>query len=44
MKFQPPIPVLRILDVDLAKAFYGNWLGFTLDWTHQFEPGFPSYL
>ena len=35
MKLEPPIPVLRIFDVALAKAFYVDWLGFALDWMHR---------
>lgn len=44
MAFHPPIPVLRIFDVVLAKAFYIDWLGFRLDWEHQFEFNTPKYL
>ncbi|HSD38070.1 MAG TPA: glyoxalase superfamily protein [Rhodocyclaceae bacterium] len=44
MNLKPAIPVLRIFDVDLAKAFYVDWLGFTLDWAHEFGPTFPKYL
>lgn len=44
MTFHPPIPVLRIFDVALAKAFYVDWLGFRLDWEHQFESNTPKYL
>jgi catechol 2,3-dioxygenase-like lactoylglutathione lyase family enzyme len=44
MNLQAAIPVLRIFDVDMAKAFYLDWLGFTLDWTHEFGPTFPKYL
>ena len=44
MTLQPPIPVLRIFDLALAKAFYVDWLGFKVDWEHRFEPGAPAYL
>ena len=44
MTLQPPIPVLRIFDLALAKAFYVDWLGFRVDWEHRFEPGAPVYL
>jgi hypothetical protein len=40
----PPIPVLRIFDPALAKRFYIEWLGFTIDWEHQFGPDFPHYI
>lgn len=44
MTLQPPIPVLRIFDAALAKAFYLRWLGFALDWEHQLDAGSPRYL
>jgi catechol 2,3-dioxygenase-like lactoylglutathione lyase family enzyme len=44
MTLQPPIPVLRIFDLVLAKAFYLDWLGFKLDWEHQLASGAPKYL
>jgi catechol 2,3-dioxygenase-like lactoylglutathione lyase family enzyme len=39
-----PIPILRIFDVDKAKAFYVDYLGFQFDWEHRFEPDAPAYL
>jgi uncharacterized glyoxalase superfamily protein PhnB len=30
-------PVLRIFDVDKAKEFYIDFLGFQVDWEHRFE-------
>jgi catechol 2,3-dioxygenase-like lactoylglutathione lyase family enzyme len=39
-----PIPVLRIFDGALARAFYLDWLGFKPDWEHRFGPDFPLYL
>jgi len=41
---QKNIPVLRIFDVAKAKEFYINWLGFKIDWEHQFELGMPYYF
>ena len=38
------IPILRIFDVAKAKEFYIDWLGFTIEWEHQFEPGMPYYF
>ena len=29
---RPPIPVLRMYDVDATKRFYVDYLGFDLDW------------
>ena len=44
MTLEPPIPVLRVFDVTLAKAFYVDWLGFKLDWEHQTGAGGPRYI
>ena len=44
MNLQPAIPILRIFDADLARQFYVEWLGFRLDWTHQFERLLPKYM
>ncbi len=32
-------PILRMFNYDKAIEFYINWLGFNLDWTHEFEVG-----
>lgn len=37
------VPVLRIQDEGIARGFYLDYLGFTLDWEHRFEPGMPLY-
>jgi catechol 2,3-dioxygenase-like lactoylglutathione lyase family enzyme len=42
--FSAPIPVVRIFDVDKAKAFYIDYLGFANDWEHEFAPGMPKYF
>lgn len=42
--FQKNIPVLRIFDVAKAKEFYIEWLGFAIEWEHQFENGMPYYI
>ncbi|MEK7793391.1 MAG: glyoxalase superfamily protein [Candidatus Hydrogenedentota bacterium] len=44
MEFKPPIPILRVFDHVLAKKFYVDWLGFTLDWEHQFDGSGPRYM
>jgi catechol 2,3-dioxygenase-like lactoylglutathione lyase family enzyme len=41
--FGPANPILRIFDVDKAKEFYLDFLGFTLDWEHRFGDNFPLY-
>ncbi len=37
-------PILRMFDVERAKEFYFDYLGFMLDWEHQFEKDFPIYM
>lgn len=32
-------PTFRIFDHDKAVEFYISWLGFKIDWVHEFEPG-----
>ena len=39
----PSIPIIRIFSTSLAKSFYLEYLGFTLDWEHHFEPDLPLY-
>ena len=43
MRLAPAIPIIRIFSEDKAKKFYLDFLGFTLQWEHRFEPGFPLY-
>ena len=38
------IPVLRIFDYAKAIEFYVGWLGFAIQWEHEFEPGTPKYI
>ncbi|GAA4784462.1 glyoxalase superfamily protein [Olivibacter ginsenosidimutans] len=38
------IPILRIFDVEKAKEFYVQWLGFQVDWEHRYGDNFPLYL
>lgn len=42
--FSPAIPVFRIFSVEKAREFYLDFLGFTLDWEHRFEPDLPVYM
>lgn len=44
MKLQVIIPILRIFDVEKAREFYLDYLGFKLDWEHRFEDTFPLYM
>lgn len=39
----PAIPLIRIFSEAKAKEFYVDFLGFSLDWEHRFEPGLPLY-
>jgi uncharacterized glyoxalase superfamily protein PhnB len=44
MQVQQTIPLLRIFDVEQARAFYTGFLGFQVDWEHRFEPTLPIYM
>ena len=41
---QTAIPVLRMLDEEVAKAFYLDYLGFETDWACRFAPDAPVYM
>ena len=43
MSLGAPIPILRIFDEGVARRFYVDFLGFTVDWEHRFEAGLPLY-
>lgn len=43
MTFKPPVPILRMFDYDKAKEFYIDFLGFHLDWEHNYDTDFPMY-
>ncbi|MBN4081567.1 VOC family protein [bacterium AH-315-C07] len=38
------IPTFRILDLEIAKDFYVQLLGFIIDWEHRFGPDEPVYM
>ncbi len=38
------IPILRSFDEGKAREFYVDFLGFSIDWEHRFEPGTPLYM
>jgi uncharacterized glyoxalase superfamily protein PhnB len=44
MTFGRTTPILRIFDESKAREFYVDFLGFTVDWEHRFEPGLPIYM
>lgn len=44
IRFIRTVPILRIFSVEKAKEFYCDFLGFTVNWEHTFEPGTPVYM
>lgn len=38
------VPILRSFDEGKAREFYVDFLGFSVDWEHRFEPGTPLYM
>lgn len=38
------VPILRIQDESLAREFYVDYLGFTVQWEHRFEESLPLYM
>lgn len=44
MPSQRVIPALRITDYERSKRYYAETLGFTVEWEHRFEPGFPVFM
>lgn len=40
----PVVPILRMFDIDVTRAFYLDYLGFTVDWEHRFAADLPLYL
>jgi catechol 2,3-dioxygenase-like lactoylglutathione lyase family enzyme len=41
---QNVIPQLRITDADRSRAFYVEYLGFSVDWEHRFGHGYPVFM
>lgn len=44
LRFLTAVPILRIFDVAKAKEFYLEFLGFELDWSHQYSDELPVYM
>lgn len=44
MPFHAVTPILRSFDEAKAREFYVDFLGFTVDFEHRFEPGTPLYM
>lgn len=43
VRLESAIPIVRIFSVEKAKEFYLDFLGFTMEWEHRFEPELPLY-
>src|SRR5438067_13515384 len=43
MQLTQAIPLIRIFDEAKAREYYLDFLGFTMEWEHRFEPGLPLY-
>jgi len=44
ISFRQTIPILRIFDVQKAREFYCDFLGFSVAMEHRFEPDLPLYM
>jgi len=42
--FAPPIPTLRMYDVEKTREFYLDFLGMTVDFEHRFEAKAPLFM
>ncbi|MGY5956466.1 glyoxalase superfamily protein [Kosakonia sp. BK9b] len=42
--FNTSIPILRIFDVRKAQEFYLEFLSFSVEFEHRFEPNLPLYM
>jgi hypothetical protein len=44
INFSQPTSILRMFDVQKARAFYLDYLGFQVNWEHRFGDNFPLYM
>lgn len=44
VSFIKTIPILRIFDERKAREFYLDFLSFSIEFEHRFEPGLPLYM
>jgi catechol 2,3-dioxygenase-like lactoylglutathione lyase family enzyme len=44
VEFHRTIAILRMFDIEKAKEFYVDFLGFKVDWEHRFEAHLPLYM
>lgn len=42
--FERTVPILRMFSPEKTKEFYLSFLGFKIDWQHQFHDGAPVYM
>ena len=42
--FRRVVPILRIFSVEKAREFYADFLCFSVDWEHRFDPKAPVYM
>ena len=44
IEFGRAVPTFRIFSLEKAREFYVDFLGFKVDWEHQFAPDLPLYM
>ena len=44
MNLSTVTPVFRIFDETMAREFYVDFLGFSVDWEHRFGDDYPLYM
>jgi len=44
IEFNNSIPIFRMFNEAKAREFYLDFLGFSVEFEHRFEPGMPLYL
>lgn len=44
MKLSHAVPIFRMFDLEKAKEFYLDFLGFNLDWENQLDESSPVYM
>jgi catechol 2,3-dioxygenase-like lactoylglutathione lyase family enzyme len=42
--FKRVVPIFRIFSLEKAREFYLDFLGFTVDWEHRFDPNAPIFM
>jgi catechol 2,3-dioxygenase-like lactoylglutathione lyase family enzyme len=44
MQLSGAVPILRMFCEEKAREFYVDFLGFSVEWEHRFEPDLPLYM